>query len=339
MDEADRMRADGCEALRASMIIDQSFSPPRYLRNPMVQTILNSSSLRTLGKNPMADAAEELVLELAGGVRLQGFLSRQQGREVKGLVILFHGWEGSARSAYMLHTGKFLFHNGFDVFRLNFRDHGETHHLNDGLFMGTLFDEVYQAVKAVASMTAGMPVFVAGFSMGANFAVRVAARFGEDPIGNLKGVLAINPPLDPQKATVNIDRIGFVKSYFIKKWKQSLKKKQELFPGLYDFSDILAMKTCMEMTEALIPRLSGYAGAAEYFRGYTLTGELFDRVEAPLTVITAADDPIIPVEDFSRIAPKAAITLIVQKYGGHCGYIEGCSLNSWYQKIMLDLFC
>jgi uncharacterized protein len=333
------MRADGCtEAMKVPVMIDQSFSPPRYLRNPMVQTVLNSSSLRTLGKNPMADAAEELVLELAGGVRLQGFMSRQQGRGWKGLVILFHGWEGSARSAYMLHTGKFLFHNGFDVFRLNFRDHGETHHLNNGLFMGTLFDEVYHAVKAVASMAAGMPVFVTGFSMGANFAARVAARFRDDPVGNLRHVLAINPPLDPMKATAGIDRIGIVKSYFIKKWKQSLKRKQDLFPDRYDFSDILAMKTCMEMTEALIPRLSDYAGAAEYFRGYTLTGELFGRVGVPLTVLTAADDPIIPVEDFSRIAPDGGTTLIIQKYGGHCGYIESITLNSWYHKKMLELF-
>ncbi len=62
------------------------------------------------------------------------------------------------------------------------------------------------------------------------FAVRVAARFRDDPVGNLRHVLAINPPLDPKKATVNIDRIGLVKSYFIRKWKQSLKRKQELFP-------------------------------------------------------------------------------------------------------------
>ncbi len=321
------------------MTMDGSFSPPRYLRNPMVQTVLNSSGLRALGKNPMAEMAEEVVLDLEGGVRLQGFMSRQWEREPKGLVILFHGWEGSARSAYILHTGKYLFNNSYDVFRLNFRDHGDTHHLNNGLFMGTLFDEVYRAVKDVAAMAGKVPVFVAGFSMGANFAIRVAARFRDDPVGNLRGVLAINPPLDPMKATAGIDRIGLVKSYFIRKWKQSLKRKQELFPDRYDFSDIFAMKTCMEMTEALIPRLSDYPGAAEYFRGYTLTGELFGRVEMPLTVISAADDPIIPVEDFSRIGPNGSTTLIIQKYGGHCGYIEGLSLNSWYQKKMLELFC
>ncbi len=304
----------------------------------MVQTVLNSSGLRTFGKNQMANAAEEVILDLEG-TRLQGFLSRQKGREPKGLVILFHGWEGSAGSAYILHTGKFLYGHGFNVFRLNFRDHGDTHHLNSGLFMGTLFDEVYGAVKVVAAMAGNMPVFVAGFSMGANFAVRVAARFGGDPIGNLGGVVAVNPPLDPMKATVNIDRIGPVKAYFIRKWKKSLKRKQELFPGRYDFSDILNMNTCMEMTEALIPRLSDYTGAADYFRGYTLTGELFSRVGAPLMVITAVDDPIIPAEDFSRIEPGGNTTLIMQEYGGHCGYIEGLSLRSWYQGKMLEYFC
>ncbi len=94
----------------------------------------------------------------------------------------------------------------------------------------------------------------------------------------------------------------------------------------------------MEMTEALIPRMSGYASAADYFRGYTLTGELFGRVGVPLTVITAADDPIIPVEDFSRIESGGATTVIIQKYGGHCGYIEGLSLKSWYQEKMPELF-
>lgn len=315
-----------------------SFKPPRLLRNPMVQTVLNSSSLRTLRKKKMTAAARDLLIDLEDGTRLHGFLSPQRDREPAGLVILMHGWEGSARSAYMVHGGEFLYRSGFDVFRLNFRDHGDTHHLNKGLFMGTLIDEVYGAVKRVASLAGNGPVFIAGFSMGANFAVRVAARTGDDPIANLRRIVAINPPLDPMKATANIDRIGLVRSYFIKKWKQSLLTKQKLFPENYDFSDILKLDTCMAMTEALIPRLSDYSGAAAYFRGYTLTAEVFERVRTPLTVIMAEDDPIIPAGDFSRIKPGGATTLIMEKYGGHCGYIQDCALNSWYHKKMLDLF-
>ena len=124
------------------MTTSSRFVPPAYLRAPFLQTALCSSRLRTLGSNPMRACARESIIDAGDGVRLQGFWSHQPHRPARGLVILLHGWEGSADSAYILSTGRFLFARGFDIFRLNYRDHGTTHHLNSGLFLGTLIDEV-----------------------------------------------------------------------------------------------------------------------------------------------------------------------------------------------------
>jgi predicted alpha/beta-fold hydrolase len=52
----------------------------------------------------------------------------------------------------------------------------------------------------------------------------------------------------------------------------------------------------------------------------------------------AADDPIIPVEDFSSIRLNKNTAFIVQRFGGHCGYIDGLSMRPWYQGMMLKLF-
>ena len=60
------------------------------------------------------------------------------------------------------------------MFRLNFRDHGDTHHLNRDLFHSCRIDEVVGAVRAVRRAFATDPVAVAGFSLGGNFALRVA---------------------------------------------------------------------------------------------------------------------------------------------------------------------
>ncbi len=38
--------------------------------------------------------------------------------------MLMHGWEGSADSLYLLSASQSLFEAGFEVVRLNFRDHG-----------------------------------------------------------------------------------------------------------------------------------------------------------------------------------------------------------------------
>ena len=100
----------------------------------------------------MLEAAEEVILNPIDDVRLQGFYSRQVKGQAKGLVMLLHGWEGSVNSAYILGTGKFLYNKGYSVFRLNYRDHGNSHHLNQGLFYAVLLDEVFNAVRQVSAV-------------------------------------------------------------------------------------------------------------------------------------------------------------------------------------------
>ena len=102
--------------------------------------------------------------------------------------------------------------------------------------------------------------------MGANFALRMANLHSSDPVPRLGMVTVENPALDPFRATVNIDRIGLIRRYFLNKWKRSLRKKQELFPAVYDFSSELTMETCMDITESLIGRLTEFGMHALFQR-------------------------------------------------------------------------
>lgn len=317
------------------MITD--FTPPFYLKNPMIQTFLSSSHLRNPGRADMERASTEVILDAGKGVRLLGCHSHAAG-DSRGLVILIHGWEGGAESAYIVSTARYLFRRGYDIFRLNLRDHGGSHHLNEGLFYGTLIDETLEAVRNAAGLSGGKRVFLMGFSMGANFALRIASRHTKNPVRNLSFVLAVNPPLDPYRATVNIDRIAMIRRYFIKKWKKSLRKKQELFPALYDFGKELAMDTCMEMTESLIGRMTDYGNAKNYFAGYTLTKGWLDAIEVPAAIIMSRDDPFIPADDFANTRMGPGVRLVMQDFGGHCGYIDGVKLGSWYQDAAASLF-
>jgi len=199
------------------MIGRNSYNPPWYLQNGHVQTFLASSPFRAWGKNPMRAAAREIIIKTPEGIRLQGYYSRHKSKMPAGLVILLHGWEGSADSTYIACTGRTLYRCGYDIFRLNFRDHGDSHHLNPGIFYAVLLEEVYQAVRQVSELAGGTPVFMAGFSLGGNFALRIARRMGDDPVGNLRHVVAVSPVLDPAKATDRIDRQPFIRKYFLKK--------------------------------------------------------------------------------------------------------------------------
>ena len=214
------------------MLTGESFRPARYLRNGHVQTFLASSSVRAWGKNAMRDAAREVILTTRDKIRLLGLYSPQSTEKAAGTVILLHGWEGSADSTYILCTGNALYQRGYDIFRLNLRDHGDSHHLNQGIFYAVLLEEVFQAVRQVCMNAGGKPVFLVGFSLGGNFALRIARRTHQDPIKNLWHAVAVSPVLDPAKSTLKIDQYPLIRIYFLRKWLRSLKKKQRLFPDV-----------------------------------------------------------------------------------------------------------
>src|SRR5512138_3470840 len=131
---------------------EERFQPAPWARSPHLQTIFGSLGLRTWGANAMRAASRETVVDAGEGVRLQGSHARQLEREPKGLIILIHGWEGSIDSTYMHSTGRFFYRLGYDVFRLNLRDHGRSHHLNPGLFHGALTEETSRAVATIGRL-------------------------------------------------------------------------------------------------------------------------------------------------------------------------------------------
>jgi uncharacterized protein len=311
------------------------FRPVFPLRNPHFQTILASLKIRALGKNPLRDQSEKTLVDAGDGVRLLGYRALQPNGRSRGLVILLHGWEGSSGSTYMLTTGSRLYQSGYDIFRLNLRDHGESHHLNEGVFHSARIEEVFSAVLNIASSAGGKPCHLVGFSLGGNFALRIALKLNPRHAGALENIIAISPVLDPVKATAAIDGGFFVyRDYFVKKWKRSLSRKQQLFPGRYDFSDIMKLKTCMAITERVIPRYTPFRDVFEYFRTYTLTGADFSRLAVPVTILAAEDDPVIPVEDFRTLPANSRLNLIIERYGGHCGFLQDLRLRVWFEGLI-----
>lgn len=312
------------------------FTPPPYLRNGYLQTILGSRRLHRRGANPVARKARHVRIQTPAGANLGGAYTA--AARPKGLVILLHGWEGSANSTYVLTTSGYLFRRGYSIFRLNLRDHGDTHALNQGIFFATLFDEVYQAIHRIAQLTPGLPVFLVGFSLGGNYALRIARHCHESPIDGLQHVFSISPVLDPDKATDCIDANPFILAYFLKKWRRSLRRKAALFPQLYDFNGLLEIDNLREMTARLLPRYSHYQDPSTYFSGYALKADALTQIAVPTTILTAADDPIIPVTDFHDLALNSITEKIVLPYGGHNGFLMGLLKGCWYEGAMVKRF-
>lgn len=168
--------------------------------------------------------------------------------------------------------------------------------------------------------------------------MRILRRSVDEPIKDLRHTVSISPVLDPQKSTTRIDRYPIIKSYFLKKWRTSLEKKQKLFPDIYDFCNTFAHKTLQEVTDALLAEHSDYGSSAEYFKAYSVLNDALKDVCVPTTIIAAADDPIIPIEDFNNLDTNDLTNLVIQPYGGHNGFLTGWSLQSWYEQQLVHWF-
>jgi uncharacterized protein len=316
--------------------LDSSFRPRRWLRGRHAQTILPSFSLRRTRVQsravPLLAASEELLLDCGDGVTLQAFHSSQvrRGREPGGrLAVLLHGWEGSADSQYLVSQAQTLFDSGFEVVRLNLRDHGATHHLNRDLFHSCRLPEVVGAVSELSRRFSGMPMVLAGFSLGGNFMLRVAAH----PEGRhlpIERVIAVSPVLDPKVTLDTLEQGSFIyHSYFVRKWTRSLLKKQQAWPDHYDFAELLRIRNLREMTRQLVLSHTEYPTLDEYLTGYAITGSRLTTLAAPATVFTSLDDPIIEPADLARLVRLPQLDIITTAHGGHCGFIETLGDRSW----------
>jgi hypothetical protein len=332
----------GCEQSNrntAAVTFDESFKPPLWMRNPHVQSTLVSLPVRRKFVERRAAAllrtSQEHLLECGDGVTLQCFHSSpaREGRSnAAGTVVLVHGWEGSSESLYMLSLAQTLFNAGFDVVRLNLRDHGATHHLNRGIFHSCLLPEVVGAVKCIQQKFSTSALSLAGVSLGGNFMLRVAAQAREVGLRIAK-VVAVSPVLDPVE-TLHALETGFslYHWYFIRKWDRSLRKKQAAWPDHYDFAEFLRMTSLRDKTAEMVARFTQFASLDDYLNGYSIVGERLAPLACPATIITANDDPIIPARGLERLIRSPYLKVTLTRYGGHCGFFDTISGETWLER-------
>jgi predicted alpha/beta-fold hydrolase len=314
-----------------------AFRPPLLLRNADVQASLASSGFRRgrVERDAVAllAASREEIIECNDGVRLQAWHTPPAG-ETGRTAILLHGWEGSSRSVHVLSGAAALWARGFRVVRINMRDHGDTHHLNRGIFHSCRLDEMVDAVRWVGERFPGEQLGLAGFSLGGNFALRIAAAAGRDL--RLARVVAVCPVLDPAETMLALDAGSLIyRLYFLVKWRRSLERKAELFPDDYQFGSLKRFRSLTAMTDFFVTRYTDYPDLHSYLRGYAITGDRLAGLAVPSRLLLADDDPVIPPQTVAQVAGSPLLRIERSRFGGHCGFVQDFRLRTWLDDYLV----
>lgn len=319
------------------------FRPPAWLANAHLQSILPSfppwSLLARWRSHDLRARAEPWIVDCGDLGRLSAQLTRARTGTgaTRRTVVLLHGWEGHAGNGKVVSLGSALLGAGYDVVRLNLRDHGGTTALNRELFHSCRLDEVAEAVRRIAARCAGTELFLAGFSLGGNFLLRVAAAPELPPA--VRGVVAISPVLDPARTLAAMESGSAIyHDHFMRLWARSLRRKQDDWPHEYDFAEILRTPDVRAVTRALVQRYTAFRTLEEYLAGYAITDGRLATLAVPARILLAADDPIVPVIDAARLGESPLLRVTVTTHGGHCGFLSGLATRSFAERFTLEEF-
>jgi hypothetical protein len=82
----------------------------------------------------------------------------------------------------------------------------------------------------------------------------------------------------------------------------------------------------------MVERHTDKADEEDYFDGYSVAHGRLAKLQVPVSVLAAADDPVIPIEAFKDLQLPSHSLLEIAEHGGHCGFIEGATMRGYAER-------
>jgi predicted alpha/beta-fold hydrolase len=267
---------------------------------------------------------EERIFEVEPGVRVVAHCRWQKTRQTHPTVLLVHGLEGANTSIYMLGTAEKAYRAGFNVVRLNLRNCGNTEHLTPTLYHAGLSSDLRAILRELIDQDDLSHLFVIGFSMGGNMSLMFAGEEAENLPREVSGICAVSPTIDLSSCVDAIEwRSNRLYKYsFLRSMKNRIRRKQKLFPELYDTTNLSSIRRLRDFDERYTSTGGGFSNAEEYYERASAM-HVIRHIETPTLMIHAQDDPFVPFHSFRHpsIAENPHLIFLAPEHGGHVGFI------------------
>ncbi len=298
---------------------NMAYRAPAWLPGGHLQTLYSNLFIRV---PPVAYRRERL--ELPDGDFLD--FDWVDGLAGAPVVVLFHGLEGSADSAYARDLMAHARTRGWHGVVAHFRGcSGEDNRLPRAYYAGDSAD-IGRMLHHVKSQHAHAPVYAVGVSLGGNALLKWLGEQGEAARGQVERAAAVSAPLDLTAAGHALDR-GFNRrvytAHFLLTLKAKALRKAAHFPGMLDAKAIAAATTFREFDTLVTARLHGFRDADDYWLRVS-SGPLLKSIAVPTLVINARNDPFLPAWALpGPVDVSSAVTLEQPESGGHVAFPSG----------------
>lgn len=304
----------------------ENFGQPTWALNGHSQTLV----AHLMNQKPKLDSSESIYIPTNDGDKL---LLKIHKRNPDRWLVLAHGLAGSSESSYILRLTQKVMKKNISVVRFNHRNCGDSLGTSQKPYHSGRGEDLFAAVKYLNEKYPSAEVVVVGYSLSGNVILNMLTRFEKQM--SLKLAISVNGAIDlaaSAKSFLKADNLIYDK-YFVNLLR-GLNKK--LYPnGFFDaLSEAGKRQISLKELQARLPLranlidydnqftapLAGYKDAWDYYQSCS-SKNFIQNITTPTVILTAQDDPIIPVNSFLSLHLPANIELAVQKFGGHLGYL------------------
>ncbi len=235
-------------------------------------------------------------------------------------VLLVHGLAGTHRSPYVRRVARKLALCGIRTFRLDMRGWGAGHATASNWSHAGRSEDIDVSLRWIRAKYPQTELLAIGFSLGANMLLKFLVESDEASPVNLCGAIAISPPIDLANCVKRLKH-GILRLYdrfFARRLWRAYLRRCEL-PGVTQVPLLRQPRTLLDFDRDITVPLGGFASTDDYYtRCSTMTR--LSSVTVPTRIVTAADDPIIPVELFHKATYSSSTQLQIVPHGGHLGF-------------------
>jgi len=309
-----------------------SFRPAPWLPGRHLQTVVPSFWPAA----PVEGHAERMVVPVGDASAVQVEINRPRGA-AEGTLLLIHGMGGSAESTYMRRTAAPALARRWTVARMNLRNCGGTEALSTTLYNAGQSSDVGGVLEALERAGCPRPFAAAGFSLGGNILLRYAGIEGRSCRAD--AAAAVNPPIDLECCAGALERRAnrIYQAYYAGKLVRGLRRILAVrdLPGLPPPDG--SIRSVRRFDALYTAPDAGFASAEQYYAEAS-AGPRLSGLARPALVISAADDPFVPVEMFEPHHGLRTARFLHPRQGGHCGYWRAARPHYWAAQAILRFF-
>jgi hypothetical protein len=298
--------------------------------NPHVQTIAGHYWPRPRSRQRYPPVSR--LFRTEPGVEVLVVSQRPEGL-AKGEIVTVHGLEGSGEAGYIRSLAAAALPRGFAVHAFHMRTCGGTERLCQTLYHAGLTSDLLALLRDF-QLAGGGPVFLVGFSLGGNVALKLAGELGGRGPELIRGVCAASTPLDLEACARRLARPcnRLYERRFIGRMRARL-----CATGRYHERDFRGLRSIREIDDRITAPSFGFGGAANYYRTQSCLGYL-PEIRVPAMLIQSRDDTLVPFDVFGGDAVRSnpRIEVCATDHGGHLGFLGRRPHRFWLDETILE---